>query len=368
MKKTLKRRAYNLKGGSSHALRRGYIERMESFLEAFGLDDDFFGKASPKKDSPKKEKKKEENKTPVKPKGFMVDLPVTVKARSFKIDSLQVGTESKGDISLVYGELKQKFPQFRMGSFELFYASELKCIFVLDGKLTANDEDTKVFADKDASITVADGETCCVLSPADFSDTGLDADEVTLGDIKNRFVDANPGYKGCSLSFDPGALTAYPVFTKNISLNSDVISDIVVCGDKGAYENGGKELVGEVAPGIMAYLKQGDKLAYLSYKIEKSVKGMLVYSPTASEKKKTEKAVKKYPLPFKLYVVNFNMTYDLSAQMFAGKEKVSKEEITEVMAKKDDLFGDKDRKIEYCFNEAAHVMSCMFVSGRKGQV
>ena len=342
---------------------------MESFLEAFGLDEDFFGKASSKKESPKKEAKKDkENKTPVKAKGFEVDLPVTVKARSFKIDSLQVGTESKGDISLVYGELKQKYPQFRMCSFELFYASELKCIFVLDGKLTANEEDTKAFADKDTSITVADGETCCVLSPADFSDTGLDADEVTLGDIQKKFVDANPAYKGCSLSYDPGALTAYPVFTKNIDSNTDDITEIVACGDKGAYENGGKELMCEMAPGIRAYLKQGDKLAYLSYKIEKTVKGMMVYSPTVSEKKVTEKAVKKYPLPFKLYVVNFNMTYDLSSQMFEGKEKVSKEEITAVMAKKELLFGDKDRKIEYFFNEANQIMSCMFVSGKKGLV
>ena len=60
------------------------------------------------------------------------------------------------------------------------------------------------------------------------------------------------------------------------------------------------------------------------------------------------------------------MTYELSKDNFDGKEKVTKDEITKAMALREPLFGDADRKVEYLYNEGKNLMSCMFVSGKKG--
>lgn len=353
------------------------MEQM-NFFEAFGLgEDDFFG--TTKRSVGKKEEKKvsaknagKEKKVPAKAEDFEVKLPVNIKARAFEINALTIGEATVAKVSDIWKELEKRYPQFAMGALELVYIKEVDCLFVCDGRLSATGEDASVFADAESTIKVCDGGTACELSASDFTDE--EPDEVTLGEIRDRFVEANPLYDGCGLYFDEKAQCAYPVFDKIVAPKAGELTEVTVCGERKTFELDTNETLavkaGGNARGIIPYVVSGKAggIAWLSWR-KAAGKGVSAYSPYGSgtiETPKAKNVEKKYPLPMSLLVANFNQTYELTSDMFEGKEKVTKEDITKAMAKVDSLFGDSERKIEYLFNESRKVMSCMFVSGKKG--
>ena len=360
-----------------------------NFFEAFGLGDDllFDESESSKKETAKKKEAakkpsddgKKDQKKAQAPKDFDVQLPVSVKARGFAEEGFTVGTGTTAKASEVWNALAEKYPQFGIGEFELAYVKELKTVFVCDGRILATDDGAEAFPGVDdeepgdAKITVTDGEISCELTPADFAEDGTEASEVTLGAVRDRFVAVNPSYKGCHLHLENGI--AYPVIgNKPFNGKAGDAVDVIVNGTRQHAEaEAGTDLAVKLAgkvPGVTPILKTSeDGTSFLSYLTCKAA-GSQVYSKTgssgSSSAAKPKTAEKKYPLPMTLLVSNFNISYELSKDTFGGKEKVTKDEITAEMAKREPLFGDKDRKVEYLYNEGKNLMSCMFVSGTKG--
>ena len=354
-----------------------------NFFEAFGLsDDDFFADES-KKEAAKKEVKKpaakDGKKEPAKkaaaPKDFEVNLPLTVKARGFTEENFTVGTGTTAKASEVWDALLEKYPQFAIGSFDLIYVEEIKTVFVADGRIFDSGDESQAFPEVDdenpegAKIIVTDGGISCELTPADFEEDGIEASEVTLGAVRDRFVAANPSYKGCKLHLEGGV--AYPVISKPFTVKAGEIAEVTVGGacqqqEAGEGESLATKIAGEIA-GVAPYLAKEGGAAFLSYRTAKGGNAK-VYSKaaTGSASEKPKAVEKKYALPLTLLVANFNMTYELSKDNFDGKEKVTKDEITKAMALREPLFGDADRKVEYLYNEGKNLMSCMFVSGKKG--
>lgn len=358
-------------------------KRMEqmNFFDAFGLEDDFFGSATTVEAKPAKAAKKEEKKAPAKKeagkattpaakasKDFDVKLPVCVKARSFKVDAFKIGEAASAKASKVWEELEKAYPQFGIKAFKLAYVRELNAIFVCDGFL-ASDMGTAVFKDENSVVKVCDGSLTCELTPAEWPEE--DPGEVTLGELTERFVAANPSYDGCGLYFDAESDIAYPVFNANVSAKTGDVVTVIVGGEpKEIAVEDGSSIYDERIPGVMVTVKAPKTGAdgYVTYSSTSSKSTQVYAKEVGTVKEAAKTAEKKYPLPMTLMVANFNATYQLTPEMFDGKARVTKEEITKGMAKVDALFGDADRKIEYVYSENRNVMSCMFVSGKKGAI
>ena len=340
-----------------------------NFFEAFGLDNNIFASAMPAKKEEKKAEKKASStakKADKKPAPEVeVSLPVTVKARSFEKRMEPDGAFTTMKLSQIWDKLAEEYPQFGIGSFELVYSKEVQTVYVCDSAISASSDDTQAFADGVTTIRVCDGGIVCEVEASSFD--GLEPDEVTAGDVRDRFVEANPRYEGCSLYIEGDV--AYPIFV-GTSKKDGSMQDVYICGNPSPREMTDSlktalvsEILGE-DKNVSLSVGYGRQGAFVSFR---RAAGRMNFTKMGTAAKGTAKAVeKKYPLPMRLHVANFNCDFNLDSTMFGGAEKVTKDEITKAMAAKEPLFADTDRKIEYMYQESAGVMSCMFISGKKG--
>lgn len=339
--------------------------------------DDFFNlnqnKAVPEKKtmkSSKKEKaeKKDTKKTSGKGKAAFnceVSLPVTVLARNFAV---KIGESGTMKLSEVCDELvKMGYEQMKIKNMGLIYLKETNVAYVTDNGIFGTSGNTQVFEETDSVITVVDGLLKCELSAENFADK--DFDEITVDDVVSKWTDINMQYKGCGLYLDEQGL-AYPVLIRDSSKITDDSMTVHVNGSEIEVETVGisdmsglaTKLAGEMGTAKPIIVKT-DNAYFLSYEEGKEKPYCLNQTVAVKTHKQVEK---KYPLPLTLYVVTWNMSYELTKEMFGGKGRVSKEEITEVMAKSEKMFADQERKVDYLYNEDRNLMSCMFISGKKG--
>ena len=337
--------------------------------------EDFFnaGKKPIKAESAKKEEKKAAKKEDAKKssgkasKGFdcEVSLPVTVFARNF---SEKIGENGTMKLSEICGKLiEMGYEQMNIGGMELVYLKDMNIVYVADSTLTASVGTLQAFEEESGKLTVVDGHLKCELSPENFPDKSFD--EVTLDDISDYFGKINPQYEGCRVYLDFDNNLVYPVFDRAVNdLTEDTIS-VCVNGsfvetetEDGKVASVIKKLAGEMG-GAAAYLYKSKENFFLSYSKNKEKAYTKSTAAVQSSKKSVEK---KYPLPMTLYVVTWNMSYDLTPEMFDGKEKVTKDEITKKMASVEKMFADTSRRVDYVYSEERKTMSCMFISGKKG--
>lgn len=309
-------------------------------------------------------------------KDFEVTLPVTVKGRGFTttIDGKGTMKCSKVRERLI----EDGFLQFHMGGFKFFYLEEVKTIMVDASGIYSTDAELGLFGESEqeteegaetteAPVIISDGGIQCELTPSMFPD--MDADEVSVKDVTERWVTINPIYAGCKLCVDNQV--AYPVLTSCNGKHNLTSMEVNVFGEVVEVELEGKDTFEAVAADLAGALKSGkavivktDAGYFLSVTCGKEPFYQFGCSTASAEKKK--KVEKKYALPMTLYCVTWNMTYNLTSEMFDGKEKVTKDEITKRMARVEKMFADSDRKVDYLYNEERNLMSCMFISGKKG--
>ncbi len=349
----------------------------------FGTDsDDFFNVGvKPKKEEKKvskqesvKEKTKEKTKKASAGKGNKagtydcdVALPVTVKGRGFRHLMNGTGTIKMSELADKLIEVGLK--HIMLPNIGLFYIAETSTVFVTDSSVVADDAETMVlFDDENSEVTVADGYLQSSFKVSDFE--GKELDEVTLADLANKFALINPEYEGCKLLYDAACNIAYPVIDRiyaNALLEEETVT-VIVNGERQVFEGGlnvnelCKKIAG-VLGGAEAYLAKTGSMYFLSYTHGKEK----YYAKNATVVVKNAKKVeKKYVLPLDLYIVTWNMHYTITSDMFGGKEKVTQGEVIAEMAKRERMFADKDRKVDFMYNEEQHMLSCMFVSGKKG--
>lgn len=298
-----------------------------------------------------------------------VTLPVKVLARNFVAD-IEANTVMK--LSDVCEELiRQGYSQMLVPGMELFYQKDMNTIYVSDAKIVASNGKMQVFEEEENSLLIADGQLKCELTKDDFPDK--DYEEITLDDVISRWCAINTQYEGCQMYFDAEQLLLYPVIKNNPS--SDVVSnmEIIVNGTRTEINRETfteikdmKDLVKQLAGDMgraKAQIFKTSAAYFLSYD---SGKEKAYCRKKAVSAKAVKEVETKYPLPLTLYVVTWNERYELTREMFDGKAKVSKEEITKFMAQSEKMFADKERKADYIYNEDKNLMSCMFMSGKKG--
>lgn len=341
--------------------------------------DDFFNvqKKEPKakaevKESKKAEKKADEKKKASAGKGSKsvdkdVTLPVEVKGRGFSEVVEGTGTMKLSEIADKL--IADGYNQLSLKKMGLTYVSEVNHVYVVDSGLVSTDMETAVDLSEEKTITVVDGQLKAEFSLADFE--GKEEDEVSLKDVAERFALINADYEGCKLYYEEEAGLAYPIFdwvNGNDKLPGECT--VMMCGSKEQYTDDEaesfdkllKKLCGE---GVISRITKGANTYFVSY--AENNKNKAYYKNSGSVAAASVKKVeRKYKLPLNLYIVTFNMRLELTSAMFDGAEKVTEEEITKVMAKQYKMFADKDRKIDYLYNEDSNMLSCMFISGKKG--
>lgn len=294
-----------------------------------------------------------------------VSLPVTVLARNF---SVKIGEGGTMKLSEVWKELVNSgFDQMKIRDMGLFYLKKTNVVYVSDNLLRGMSGNTQVFEAEDSVITVVDGLAKCELSAENFD--GKEFDEITVDDVISKWTAINMQYAGCGMYIDQQGL-AYPVLcSDNSKITADSMTVLVNGSEVEADLEGvvdmpglAKKLAGEMGAARAVILKS-ENAFFLSYENGKEPTYFCNHSDT---KKPTKQVEKKYPLPMTLYIVTWNMTYDLTKEMFGGKNRISKSEITKTMAGIEKMFADKERKVDYLYNEEKNLMSCMFISGKKG--
>jgi len=352
----------------------GKNKKMEqmNFEEMFA---DFFsaGEKKEKKSEAKPKKAegaKSEKKVEEKPTGDKeVKLPVIVKARGFSVTVI----EGANKLSEIYKKLTEKYPQLQLSGFGLHYVEATNTIYVTEDLTAATP--TSVAYDEEVEgpevnvvIQICDGERVCELTVEDFP--GKEADEISVEDVTKYWCKVNTDYEGCQLAYNPKLKIGYPIFNsyklpegeENITYTFAGEQANVEVGDSKTGSALALKALGEI-PGAKLEMGFAKNANYL---FVRKGKGTFTPGGTVSSNASTKTAEQKYKLPMTLYCVTWNTKYELTSDMFGGKEKVTKDMITKEMAKIERVFGDKDRKVDYLYNEEKSLMSCMFISGKKG--
>lgn len=343
--------------------------------------DDFFMSPKEAKEKKKAEEKKAsaakktEAKKATAPKPVNdcdVTLPVQIIGRNI-LDTI-VG-EGKKKLSEIRRELLEKgYKQFHLCQMGLYYHEPSNKVYVVDSGVTRESSlDTSIGIEN--SVTVCDGMLQAEFNLEDFD--GKEADEISLKDVIDKWVSINPSYKGCGMAYDAENNILYPCLKvlaekdyagKRLSISSYVSGTVTYDLEE---EKEYKEFVQEVESCLTDFstdkvkvelqYEEGDTM-FVSYNSSHCYKEVSSVS-VQKEKKKVEK---KYELPLTLFVVTWGASYNLTSEMFEGKDKVTIDQIKEVMAEKEKMFADKSRKIDTYYDEANKKLSVMFVSGTKG--
>lgn len=298
-----------------------------------------------------------------------VNLPVTVIARGF--EKLVDGSGSKKISEIVDLLIKEGYEQFQIPGMSLYYVEEASILYVVDGKVTAADDDTYVDLTDGRNITVIDGLLTATFTAEDFQEK--EADEITAKDIAERFAMVNPYYAGCKISYQEDCTYSYPVFDNyehgklSHPIQLMVKGSMVDYGDEECMDlKDFKEKIFGTLPSkltlnIAKTGKEGVYVVSFNSYTSYSIKEM-----KPKDKSKTKKVETKYPLPLELYIVTFNCFYNLRQEHFDGKEKVTLEDIKKYMADKQKMFSDSSRKLDVLYNKEMNRLAVMFVSGSKG--
>ncbi len=300
-----------------------------------------------------------------------VNLPVTVVGRNI-YESFP--GEGKKKLSEIRKELVEKeYKQFLIPQMGLSYHEASSTVYVVDSSVfKENDEETHV--DIDEGVTVCDGLLQAVFNSGDID---KEDEEVSVADIIEQWTAINPSYKGCGMHYDIVNRVCYPVIKecmeKDFEKELKHISSYLRASSASDMEEEKtyKDFVSQVEPMLTDYGTDKVKVAlqyngggtlFVSYNASSCYKagGAAVATET---KKKVEK---KYKLPLSLFVVTWGANYNLTPDMFEGKEKVTIDEIKKVMASKERMFADSSRKMDTYYDEANNKISVMFISGTKG--
>lgn len=361
---------------------------MDFNFEGFGgfemdVDDFFKSPTVEKKEKAKKgSAKKEKSKSAGKGKSSFdcqVSLPVVIKARGFETT---MEGEGEKKLSEVYEWLLENgYDQFKVSGMKLFYHKLKKTVYVSDESVFASPDNTLVDFGKHDVIVVADGQLKAEFNLEYFD--GKEADEVSVFDVVQAWIDVNNDYTGCSLCFDAESGVGYPVFKdrgKKAFDDKDGKAFFLIHGgsheevDVETYDELMKQLKGSEGINGMST----DKMDMEVYSSEHTLALFVTYhgyssscyskKSGASSSGKTATVETKYKLPLTLFVATFGETWILTPENFGGKEKITLDELKDFMAKEKGqrIFADKSRKMDSYYNEEENRLSVMFVSGTKG--
>ena len=194
---------------------------------------------------------------------------------------------------------------------------------------------------------------------------GKDAEEITLDDVRDKFVELCPEFKGCNLAYSAAAQAALPVFDKKTELK-DVKDDTLKFWTDGE---------------MLEYSLSEATALYADYEVYKSEAGIYFASPTLKKDSeyvsisrdffgladvKATKAKEFYKLPAKVWLEQYGQRIEIDASMFGGKEKITKDDVINFLKPNYKAFQSKSRQFDVFYDDEQGLISVYMVSGKKG--
>ena len=356
---------------------------MANLFEEFGFD---FGevvneaKAEEKKAEEKKttaKKAEKGNKTSTKPtkksgKDFeatdKISYPVTVK---MPYKTLVIEGDGEGTVKDVLAAV------FKQGYKEIALLAKIvnEGILYIGAGQATTPADRKSAVNLENPVEICIGELRCEYNVSHFDGE----EEVSLEDVVTKFTENNPKFSGAEWLFDPEVNVITPFFkgfpekTKEKDAVSQGMEVLSVFGVKTALsaesETEIKDLPEEIGEGYSYHFGQIDMTLLATLRLPASASYVTVRDEWKINKgAKREKVAEKYVLPLKLWLYNFNMERELTADDFGGKDKVTGDDVREYLKNDISAFADDGRSFDFIYSKSQNTLSVGINSGKKGCV
>ena len=299
-----------------------------------------------------------------------VSLPVTCKGRnwSYTIDGFGTKTINEvladlyaaGIVEVSHKDVNPIADEKSLKNQTLYFTSPTK----------ESKSSLSVFSFKKDMI-VADGMEQMPLTPEMFS--GMDLEEISVFHVQELWEKGFSVYENLGLNFCSSSNVAIPVIAKSLGVNdtTKLPADIVISGEKTPIKIGlfdpmevtVSDITKEYFPGLNVTIKCIKDTLYCEY-TGKVVTGLK--KPGLINGAKEVVAKELITLPCQCYFVTLNQTFELSSEMFGGKNKITSGEIIELLRKTYALLRNKDRHIEVVYAREQSLVSVALTSGTKG--
>lgn len=324
--------------------------------------------------STKKEPAKKKEKT------MKVTLPCTVYGSAFKVIIAPTDGETEiVDSDQLVKKLQEAGIDEAVTSYRKIYVPEENAsvaYLVDDASLKT---DVNVLAQLEDGVTFAYGEKKISLTLDMFE--GMDADDIALSNLIEKIVEAFPQFKDVSFGYDVEAGVITVLLNDGKLTDKDKLTLPIMVSINGEEVTVGEEDVsGSTVKDVVAFLSARyacpEVDTYL-YKRGDYFFGKLVSSKAIGnnvEKKnkgaKTKMKEEKYPSNCTVVLVFYNHTEKMSAEMFGGKDKITKKDVIEYFKPKYSYFQQegKSKQMNFYYDKLQNILSVERNAGARGAV
>lgn len=202
---------------------------------------------------------------------------------------------------------------------------------------------------------------------------GLAQEEVSVLDGQMKFEESFPVYKNLGISYCSSSSIGVPILLNKLGKEQEVTLPITVnvAGRKFEVTREdfpmkekvlGKDIEEEYYNGLPVTLKIAGNTIFGEF-LGTAATG-LTKPGQHGGKESTVKEL--FTLPCSCYFVTLNQTFSLTSEMFGGKEKVTKEELLDLLRKTYTILRNKDRRVEVVYARDQSLVSVALTSGTKG--
>ncbi len=242
----------------------------------------------------------------------------------------------------------------------VYTCKENKNILLVKGIGISANDDAEVIPKK---VTVATGLVKAEYEAKDF--TGKDADEISVRDLTEKYVESYPDFAGCKLKLSRAAKVCVPAFSKKAEIKDD--QDYRVWSTEETVVVKGSEIMqlfGSSDYDVEFYISDTGVL-FPSYYTKSSA--VVSESDLGLKKASSKQAVEKFKLPANIYITAIGQTYEnVDSSMFGGKDKVTQEQVIEFLKERHRVFSQSNRKFDVIYDVETNTISVAIMSGKKG--
>ena len=271
--------------------------------------------------------------TAKKDEDVSMDGPVTVIGQNFKYVYGEEGKKYGEKHTL--SEVEKIYPE--IGTSNIYRIADESILIIGSNTGASSLKNSAVFNENTQKVTVCFGDLKAEFEPSDFA--GKDADEICLEDVSNKFEEINPAFKGATYQISGNIITINMTQAAPIKDDAEVLK---LFNEGGVKELKFSEIKEDFAiDGAEIVLHKTSDTYFLSYKTDKRIS----YKTSAANSKKTVAEAKvKVNLPVKLSIPLISENFELTSGHFSGKEKVSCDDIVDLLKQRFSIFGNSSRK------------------------
>lgn len=348
----------------------------------FGAEYAFEETPAPKKGKkaakPKTEKKEKTEKAKKQEKQKEITLPCKVYGGSFSAELLpkEGETEVIDEKTLLARLAEAGFEEVLSSARRLFIPEETGVVYVVKGLYTTGTDLDMLLDFGEKGIVFAYGEEKIAFTKEDFPD--IEDDELTLGNLIDKAIDAFPTFKGLKVFYDVEGGVVIPLMEKAVS-DKDLLEfpcTVNVNGStltfaEGELEGNNIEALKKHISGEWSHPDVTIDVCDVNgkyYVLFTSKKASNVTADKKNKGAKTKKKEEKYPSGCMVYLC-FNGYYEqLTPNAFGGKEKFTKKDLIEYFKPKFAVFNSAEKvgNINCFYDEMQNRLSVDCTPGRRG--